>query len=68
MTGTKEVWISANPWMQQMTFPVLASMFCPATLEKLVTLFGMMMCALQAFDTCWAPVFEEQVAGGSVVV
>jgi hypothetical protein len=40
-------------------------MFCPATLEKLATLFGMMMCALQALDTSWAPVFKEQLADWS---
>jgi hypothetical protein len=54
--------------MQQMTHPVLASMFCPTPLKKFATLLGMLMCALLALDTSRAPVFKEQLARWSVVL
>ena len=43
-------------------------MFCPTSLKKLATLLGVLMCALLALDTSWAPVFKEQLAGWSVVL
>jgi len=68
VTRSKDVRVLADPWVQQMTLPILASLLCPAPLKELATLLGMPVSAILTLDASRALVFEEQLACWSVVL